>query len=447
MFDPVLPQVLFAAAEGGASAGLVQGIDLSFPAILGSVGLLMIASVVVEKYALRLGVPSAVALFGIGLLVNVEAMKIDVHKFEVIHILALCVMLFYSGVTISRGIYRCRRLLVATLLFSLIGTAIMVLLGTVINWGVLELLVPEYALREYHWLPPLAIAYAMAAQDWGAFSFVSKRIKSFNANVRSVFELESAVSAAMTLVFSACLVEYLITKNKVEALGVVSRVAIGDVALGLALGGILGVCLAYAIRRFTVEHAQLSVIAIGFVFLGYAVSALFGSGGLICSLVMGVVVSLLLNREEDEDEREVLSVQLESINISTEALIFFLVGLTVTPRDFFLTLPVGFGVLVGIWLIRPLNVWMFFSGGTLNKRERVMLASWNPKGAVTMALALTIPELIKMGGINFEAVIGKIDPDLVLAAVCGAVILSMLIKSLVIPAIHHKILPGDSQAA
>ena len=235
MFDPVLPQVFFAAAEGGASAGLVQGIDLSFPAILGSVGLLMIASVVVEKYALRLGVPSAVALFGIGLLVNVEAMKIDVHKFEVIHILALCVMLFYSGVTISRGIYRCRRLLVATLLFSLIGTAVMVLLGTVINWGVLELLVPEYALREYHWLPPLAIAYAMAAQDWGAFSFVSKRIKSFNANVRSVFELESAVSAAMTLVFSACLVEYLITKNKVEALGVVSRVAIGDVALGLAL--------------------------------------------------------------------------------------------------------------------------------------------------------------------------------------------------------------------
>jgi NhaP-type Na+/H+ or K+/H+ antiporter len=338
-------------------------------------------------------------------------------------------------------------LLVATLLFSLIGTAIMVLLGAVINLGVLELLVPQYVLRDYYWLPPVAIAYAMAAQDWGAFSFVSKRIKGFNANVRSVFELESAVSAAMTLVFSACLVEYLVTKNKVDALAGMARVAVGDVALGLALGAILGACLAYAIRRFTVEHAQLSVVAIGFVLLGYALSSLFGSGGLICSLVMGVVVSLLLNRKEDKDEREVLSVQLESINIGTEALIFFLVGLNVSPREFFFTLPVGFGVLVGIWLIRPLNVWLFFSGGTLNKRERVMLSAWNPKGAVTMALALTIPELIRLGGVDFETVIGKIDPDLVLAAVCGAVILSMLIKSLAIPAIHSRILPGDSSVA
>jgi potassium/hydrogen antiporter len=441
---PPLHALLLAAAEGGGSSELVQGIDLAFPVTLGAVGLLMIASVVVEKYALRLGVPSAVALFGIGLAVNVEALKIDIHKFEEIHILALCVMLFYSGVTISRSIYRCRKLFLSTLAFSLVGTGIMVFLGTVINWGVLELLVPDYSIRQFQWLPPLAIAYAMAAQDWGAFSFVSKRIRSFNLNVRSVFELESAVSAAMTLVLGACMVEFLATRNTVEAVRAVAQVAIGGVAFGLLIGSLFGACLAYAIRRFTIEHAQLSVIAIGFVFLGYAVSDLFSSGGLICSLVMGVVVSLLLNREEDQDEREVLSVQLESINIATEALIFFLVGLSIAPQQFFLTLPVGFAVLAGIWLIRPLNVWLFYSGGVLNQRERVMLASWNPKGAVTMALALTIPELVRLGGIDFQTLVGKIDPEIVLSVVCGAVILSMLIKSLIVPAIHHRILPGDS---
>lgn len=406
----------------------------------------MIASVAVEKYALRLGVPTAVSLFGIGLSLNVEALEIDAHKFETIHILALCVMLFYSGVTISRDIYSNRKLLVSTVAFSIVGTTIMLLLGTVINWGVLEALIPSYSLREFQWLPPLGIAYAMAAQDWGAFSFVSKRIKKFNPNVRSVFELESSISAAMTLVLGACMVELITTSNIFEDIKITTQVAFGSIALGLLIGSILGVCLAYAIRRYTVEHAQLTVIALGFVFVGYAVSDLFSTGGLICSLVMGVVMSLVLNREEDHDERQVLTVQLESINIATEALIFFLVGLNVSPQQFFLTLPLGFAVLVGIWLIRPLNVWLFFSNGVLSQRERLMLASWNPKGAVTMALALTVPELVRLAGVDFQTVIGNIDSEIVLSVVCGAVILSMLIKSLIVPVIHHRILSSDSSA-
>jgi NhaP-type Na+/H+ or K+/H+ antiporter len=163
---------------------------------------------------------------------------------------------------------------------------------------------------------------------------------------------------------------------------------------------------------------------------------------------MGFVVSILLSGEDTEDEKEILSVQLESINIASESLIFFMAGLAVDLSVGFLPTIFAALILLGVvWILRPLTVFLFFRGSSfLDMRERQFLSLWAPKGAISMALAITIPDLIEQSGIPFERVIHPVSESFIVDAVCFTVVLSMLIKSLILPALHRRLLAAQPPA-
>jgi NhaP-type Na+/H+ or K+/H+ antiporter len=97
-------------------------------------------------------------------------------------------------------------------------------------------------------------------------------------------------------------------------------------------------------------------------------------------------------------------------------------------------------------VLRPITVYLFFRGSDfLNNRERQFLSLWAPKGAISMALAITIPDLIEESGIPFQRVIHPVSESFVVDVVCFTVVLTMLIKSLVLPPLHRRLLNAQAQ--
>ena len=432
-------EMLFASLSSAKSVFALT----SFPIQLALVGAVLVLSIVVDRYALKIGIPGALALFGIGVALQPTSSLGYEHKFfEDLHVIALCLLLFYSGVKLCRRYFHRKDFLVSSLLLSIVGIFIFVAIGSLVMFAALSLIYGEFRSSGQPLLVAMALAYCMAPQDWGAFTFVVKRVERFSDRILGVLEFETAVSAAMTLVTGEVLFAFFSKRAADEMAFKVVDVFFGGIFLGLCIGVVLGYALAVVIRRFAVERSQTIDLAIGFVLIGYGLNTLLGQGGLICSLVMGFVVSVLLSHQETEDEKEMLSIQLESINIASESLIFFMAGLAVDLSVGVLqTLLAALVLLMIVWIIRPLTVGLFFRRNPfLSPREFQFLSLWAPKGAISMALAITIPDLIEESGMRFETVINPVSESFIVDAVCFAVVFSMLIKSLILPVLHKRLI-------
>ena len=199
---------------------------------------------------------------------------------------------------------------------------------------------------------------------------------------------------------------------------------------------ILGYLLNLVIRHFVTSKPQLVLVAFGFTILGYAFSDLsLRHRGYLCALVMGIVTSLSYEVHQLKDEIEFLSEELESLNIACEAILFF--TLVCYAQSFMIDFPVT------ALESSPFDrfAFGFFS---VAKRSLLMrkefLSSWSPKGAVSMALVVQAPVLLEeMFQINLIELAPLQAYQLMANSVCGAVIISMLVKSVFIPKLHERI--------
>jgi len=438
------------ALPGAEAAGVAEAVGLdalgSLPVQLAAIGAILVFSIVIDRYALRIGIPGALALFGAGVAIQPMSNSAFDHKgFEDLHVIALCLLLFYSGVKICRRYFRVQQFVVPSLLLSVFGVFIVIAVGSVVMYYVLSAVNAEYVTSEQPLLISLALAYCIAPLDWGAFSFIVKRVDRFSERVMGVLEFETAISAAMTLVIGDALFQLFTDQGTNTMASRAVDIFVGSISQGIVIGAVLGYLLAATIKRYALERSQSIDLAIGFVMIGYGFNTWIGQGGLVCSLVMGFVVSILLAGKETQDEKEILSVQLESINIASESLIFFMAGLAVDLSVGLLpTMFAAAILLIVVWVLRPLTVNLFFKGSEfLNGRERQFLSLWSPKGAISMALAITIPDLIEESGIPFERVIHPVSESFIVDTVCFTVVLSMLIKSLILPSLHRRLLSAQ----
>jgi len=441
------------ALPAAESAGVVEAVGLealgSLPVQLAAIGAILVFSIVIDRYALRIGIPGALALFGAGVAIQPMSNSAFDHRgFEDLHVIALCLLLFYSGVKICRRYFRLQQFVVPSLLLSVFGVFIVIAVGSVVMYYTLGAVNAEYVTSEQPLLIALALAYCIAPLDWGAFSFIVKRVDRFSERVMGVLEFETAISAAMTLVIGDALFQLFTDQGTNTMASRAVDIFVGSISQGIVIGAVLGYLLAATIKRYALERSQSIDLAIGFVMIGYGFNTWIGQGGLVCSLVMGFVVSILLSSKETQDEKEILSVQLESINIASESLIFFMAGLAVDLSVGLLpTLFAAAILLIVVWVLRPLTVNLFFKGSEfLNGRERQFLSLWSPKGAISMALAITIPDLIEESGIPFERVIHPVSESFIVDTVCFTVVLSMLIKSLILPSLHRRLLSAQPPA-
>ena len=85
---------------------------------------------------------------------------------------------------------------------------------------------------------------------------------------------------------------------------------------------------------------------------------------------------------------------------------------------------------------------------SLNLEEISLLSFWSPKGAISMALVVGAPELLdEMFKVDIKEVFTADAFSVMVDSVCGAVIISMVVKSFLIPKMHPYFSAKSSQLA
>ena len=432
--------------EGAREA--TTSLGMSFQTTLVALALLLIISTLCDKFGVKLSVPGSIFLFLLGLVINVANFTFESIPLEQIHVIALCILLFFSGLTLDRSLLRRSNLLFSSIRLALFGTLFSMLfwlfyvrIGLQIfqGFGYAEGVGPNILT-----LVSVVIVYSLSVSDWNSFSFVARRVKRFQEVLTNIFKVETSISAAISVAVAELFVLFWLQLNpgytKISQVELVQDIINGTL-LGIVFGVILGYLLNLVIRHFVTSKPQLVLVAFGFTILGYVFSEFsLRHGGYLCALVMGVVTSLSYRSSSTEEEIEFLSDELESLNIACEAILFFVIGLGLDTKSFFIDLPLAIYVWIGVVMIRPVCIWLFVRGDTIARDERKVLSSWSPKGAVSMALAVHAPTLLEeMFEIDMTQIVPLQTYHLVANSVCGAVIISMLVKSLMIPRLYAHV--------
>ena len=451
---PVSILALIGPATEAETAGEVHQnlpvIHFSFPAALLSLSLLILVSILFEKLGVRLGIPGSIFLFFAGLFSHLSGFSLESFPIEELHVVALCILLFFSGLSFDRSLLRKNKVLSNSISLALFGTLLSMffwLLYLLVGFGLFQNVFGylEGVKGEFISLIVVTVVFSIAVQDWNSFMFISKRIDGFRSILSNIFKIETTISASISVAVAETLVlawvaihpEYQVLSGWHLLLSIFQGILIGS-ATGIALGYLLMLM----IRHVVTSKPQLVLGAVAFTLIGYVVSfSITHQGGYLCALVMGIVTSLTYRKSSTEEEIEFLAEELETLNIASEAILFFAIGLGLKSTSFIAHLPVAIYVWLGIIIIRPITVNLFFKGSVAEPEERQLLSLWSPKGAISMALAVTAPELLE-GTFGLE--IAEIFPenafDFSADVVCGAVLLSMIIKSLAIPKIHSQLI-------
>ena len=430
-------------------------LHFSFETGLLALSCLLILSIFTEKIGRRLGIPGAIFLFFVGLFFHVSGFSFKGFPLEEVHAIALTVLLFFSGLSFDRSLLKRTGQLMSSVQLAVLGTvfsmAFLLLylrfgIGVFQSWmGCLDGVRPSIVS-----LITVIIVASVAVQDWNVFAFVSGKIKDLKSIMSDIFKVETAISASIAVAIAELAILLWLELNPAFGAAyqggeLLSKIFYG-IWLGIATGLAFGFLLTLVIRFLVTSNSQLVLAALAFVFAGYVVTFVVASqGGYLCALVMGVVTSLVYRNSSTEVEISFLSESLDSVNIASEAILFFVVGLGLNAGSFLMHLPVAFYTWVGIVLVRPISVSLFFRRGHVPPKEKMLLASFSPKGAISMALVMTAPTMLEHTfGMDVSGAFSPESLEFMADVVCGAVLISILFKSFLFPRLHRQLLSVES---
>tara|TARA_X000000950_G_scaffold91447_1_gene115116 strand:+ start:1058 stop:2470 length:1413 start_codon:yes stop_codon:yes gene_type:complete len=462
MLAAIVSHSLLALKEPGAEIEAATGmleklpsLHFSFQGALLSLSLLLLVSILSEKLGVKLGIPGSIFLFFAGLFFHVSGFSFESFPLEQVHVVSLCILLFFSGLSFDRKLLKENKVLSNSISLGIFGTLLSMafwLFYLIVGFGFFQGFFGylEGVKQELVELLVVTIVFSIAVQDWNSFMFVSKRIVDFRSILSNIFKVETSISASISVAVAEILVlVWLALHPEYQLLN--GWQLFSSISQGIFIGSVSGIVLGYilmlTIRYVITSKPQLVLGAVAFTLIGYVISfSITHQGGYLCALVMGIVTSLTYRKSSTEEEIEFLAEELETLNIASEAILFFAIGLGLNATSFFVHLPVAIYVWLGIIIIRPITVNLFFKGSSaIETEERQLLSIWSPKGAISMALVVTAPELLE-GTFGME--IAEIFPESASSfsadVVCGAVLFSMIVKSLAIPKIHSQLIPTQN---
>ena len=325
-------------------AHAVDHLHFSFETGLLALSCLLVVSIFTEKVGLQIGIPGSIFLFFAGLFSHISGFSFESFPLEEIHVVALSVLLFFGGLSFDRSLLRRRRQLLGSVCLAVFGTIFSMIVWFFylrFGFGLFQSstdLLPSVSPKLVG-LMTVVVVTSIAVQDWNAFAFVSGKVKNFSGLQLMSSRLKRLISASIAVAVAevAILLWMLLNPAFVSDVGGELLVQVfHGIWLGAAAGLVLGFALTLVIRFLVTTTLSLcwllwhsSLLAILFTYV------VVHQGGYLCASSNGVVTSLAYRSSSIEGEVEFLSKSLESVNIASEAILFFVVGCGLMRLRFF----------------------------------------------------------------------------------------------------------------
>ncbi|HEU5159043.1 MAG TPA: potassium/proton antiporter [Streptosporangiaceae bacterium] len=381
---------------------------------------LVLAAILAVRLSLRTGLPSLLAYLGLGLLIGESGLGIEFDNAELAQTLglaALVIILTEGGLTTNWRLVRPG--VPAAISLAIVGTTV----------SILVVALPVHWLLGFDWRLSFLLGAVLAPTDAAAVFSVLRRLP-LPPRLVGVLEAESGFNdAPVVIVVVALSVHPGETPNLWVLLGTIAY----ELAVGAAVGLIVGPLGAYALRRVALPASGLYPIAVLSLAIGsYGLAALLHASGFLatylCALVLGN--TRLPHRPATRGFAEGLA-WLAQIGL------FVMLGLLASPgRLPGQVLPALVAGFVLVLLARPLSVMLSTLGFGMPWRERVFLSWAGLRGAVPIVFA-TVPVTHDVPG-----------ADRLFALVFVVVVLFTLIGGPTLPTVArlcHVTAPGEAR--
>ena len=429
-------------------------------------GCLMIASLLIERYALKLKIQGALLLFVAGLLINIGSYRALLADLDDCHQLGIGLLLFYAGLQVGSAVSHSKRQLRSELLQVALVTTLSLFFGTVVLGFCFGAGFFGFVNVRSPWLLGFVASYIFAVLDWGAISFLLKRsqLGPDPTAVSRLFQYEASFGAALLMIIGSFVIQtYKSSQDHMAhflATGLL-HAPVMIAGLSIIVGILLAKLLMMSVITLRLERAEVTVATIGFIFFGYGLmhSAFHITGGLT-DLVMGSYFALMMNdayrhRSKDHDLpasngsslEQHIALQLQSINIATEAAMIFMVGLSINLEQLAATIPVGLFIALLLNVVRvPAAVVAHVattriadqSCASMTRQELLMWIVSSPKGVIGLALISCMPAVMREDVLDVKQLFNLYDYQIV-DAICVAILFTMVIQALLLPRFYRTI--------
>ncbi len=375
-------------------------------------GLLYLLALAADRWATRLGVPAALTVLVVGLVVNMrggDVLALDHAQVETLHVMSLALLLFYSG--LKTDLRRIRGHLTFALLLSTVGVLVTLFL---LAFWLVWLGSPRGDLVDLAWAPAmpwgaglLAAACLMATDSSATEDLLQSLKRWLPREVSEVLQFEAALTnlaAILCFGFIAALFQAQAHGghghlHAAYGLGAVQEVLnlLKHVLAGVLSGLLVGLGASVLIDRLLREHSQLLVLAISVAFVAYGLGNVFGGGGIVAVFVCGLVMSNWHYRDSWVNH-EALQKVLLPFNTLAEYTILLLLAFLVSPQQLIRILPLGFATaLILLLVVRPLAVLIIHRSSRMKRGALLAISFCGVRAAVPLALSLSlvleVPEL------------------------------------------------------
>lgn len=374
---------------------LVPGLPL--PLVLTVLGLLLLATLAIRRFSLRLGSPAILGVLLFGLLIPNHLELFDESVITNLHTVGLSMLLFLAGLqTELRSI---RGFLEYGVVLAVGGVVVSSTLLGLLIWLLLSATGDGIQLGFTQM--PLAVAMLTAAclgsTDAGATLSVLQQVRDrVPQRLRNLLEFESSLNDPTAILFLGVVIGFAAQgggdpdRLLLEQL----RMFVQSIGSGLLIGVVLGYLFRFCLNRLTEQREQLLILAIACAAIAYGAATMLGGSGFICAYVTGLFLANHTYTNPDISA-DALQEVLAPFNMMVEVLIFLLFGLVIEPDLLLPVIPSGVVVAAAMMLIaRPLSVLAFQPLSPFSRRESLLVAWCGLRGAVPLALALELVERI-----------------------------------------------------
>jgi cell volume regulation protein A len=416
-------------------------------------GLLYLLALAADRWATRLGVPAALTVLVVGMLVNFndgDFLALDHAQVETLHVMSLALLLFYAG--LKTDLRRIRGHLSFALLLSTVGVVVSLFsLGSWLVWLASpggDLLALGWQQR-MPWGAGLLTAACLMATDGSATEDLLQPLRRWlPSDVSDVLQFEAALTnlaAILCFGFISALFQAQAhgghgNLHAGYGLGVFQELlnVLKHMFAGVLAGILVGLGASVLIDRLLREHSQLLVLAISVAFVSYGLGNTFGGGGIVAVFVCGLVMSNWHYRDSWVNH-EALQKVLLPFNTLAEYTILLLLAFLVHPEQMVGILPLGLATgLILLFVVRPLAVLIIHRSSQMKRGELLAISFSGVRAAVPLALSLSlVVEVPHLRGVS-PAIAEPLAQNLA-AVVFIVIFVDLLIQGLLARPLVHKL--------